>query len=95
MSAILKFDFQKRKQLCFSEVNYLKYTHTHTHTPTHTHTHTQKTLKVNISQTLVEPVLLYGSEKLNQTSGDKFGWLLYQAFQSSPKHQLKICMEAS
>ena len=26
MSAILKFDFQKRKQLCFSEVNYLNYT---------------------------------------------------------------------
>ena len=26
MSAILKFDFQKRKQLCFTEVNYLKYT---------------------------------------------------------------------
>ena len=26
MSAILKFDFQKRKQLSFSEVNYLKYT---------------------------------------------------------------------
>ena len=26
MSAILKFDFQKRKQLRFSEVNYLKYT---------------------------------------------------------------------
>ena len=26
MSAILKFDFQKRKQLCFSEVNYLTYT---------------------------------------------------------------------
>ena len=25
MSAILKFDFQKRKQLCFSEVNYLNY----------------------------------------------------------------------
>ena len=41
MSAILKFDFQKRK-LRFSEVNYLNYTHTHTHThphpPTHTHT---------------------------------------------------------
>ena len=32
MSAILKFDFQKRKQLRFSEVNYLNYTHTHTHT---------------------------------------------------------------
>ena len=26
MSAILKFDFQKRKQLRFSEVNYLNYT---------------------------------------------------------------------
>ena len=26
MSAILKFDFQKRKQLLFSEVNYLNYT---------------------------------------------------------------------
>ena len=26
MSAILKFDFQKRKQLCFSVVNYLNYT---------------------------------------------------------------------
>ena len=26
MNAILKFDFQKRKQLCFSEVNYLNYT---------------------------------------------------------------------
>ena len=26
MKAILKFDFQKRKQLCFSEVNYLNYT---------------------------------------------------------------------
>ena len=26
MSAILKFDFQIRKQLCFSEVNYLNYT---------------------------------------------------------------------
>ena len=26
MSAILKFDFQKRKQLSFSEVNYLTYT---------------------------------------------------------------------
>ena len=26
MSAILKFDFQKRKQLRFSEVNYLSYT---------------------------------------------------------------------
>ena len=26
MSAILKFDFQKRKQLCFSEVKYLNYT---------------------------------------------------------------------
>ena len=26
MSAILKFDFQKRKQLHFSEVNYLYYT---------------------------------------------------------------------
>ena len=26
MSAILKFDFQKREQLCFSEVNYLIYT---------------------------------------------------------------------
>ena len=26
MSTILKFDFQKRKQLCFSEVNYLNYT---------------------------------------------------------------------
>ena len=26
MSAILKFDFQKRKQLHFSEVNYLNYT---------------------------------------------------------------------
>ena len=26
MSAILKFGFQKRKQLCFSEVNYLNYT---------------------------------------------------------------------
>ena len=26
MSAILKFDFQKREQLCFSEVNYLNYT---------------------------------------------------------------------
>ena len=25
MSAILKFDFQKRKQLRFSEVNYLNY----------------------------------------------------------------------
>ena len=30
MSAILKFDFQNRKQLRFSEVNYLNYTHTHT-----------------------------------------------------------------
>ena len=29
MSAILKFDFQKRKRLRFSEVNYLNYTHTH------------------------------------------------------------------
>ena len=27
MSAILKFDFQKRKQLHFSKVNYLNYTH--------------------------------------------------------------------
>ena len=27
MSAILKFDFQKRKQLCFSEVNYLSKLH--------------------------------------------------------------------
>ena len=26
MSAILKFDFQKRKQLRFSEVNYVNYT---------------------------------------------------------------------
>ena len=26
MSAILKFDFQKREQLCFSEVDYLNYT---------------------------------------------------------------------
>ena len=26
MSAILKFDFQKREQLRFSEVNYLNYT---------------------------------------------------------------------
>ena len=26
MSTILKFDFQKRKQLCFSEVNYVNYT---------------------------------------------------------------------
>ena len=26
MSAVLKFDFQKRKQLRFSEVNYLNYT---------------------------------------------------------------------
>ena len=26
MSAILKFDFQKRKKLRFSEVNYLNYT---------------------------------------------------------------------
>ena len=26
MSAILKFDFQKRKQLLFSEVKYLNYT---------------------------------------------------------------------
>ena len=26
MSAILKFDFQRRKQLRFSEVNYLNYT---------------------------------------------------------------------
>ena len=26
MSTILKFDFQKRKQLRFSEVNYLNYT---------------------------------------------------------------------
>ena len=26
MNAILKFDFQKRKQLRFSEVNYLNYT---------------------------------------------------------------------
>ena len=26
MSAIVKFDFQKRKQLRFSEVNYLNYT---------------------------------------------------------------------
>ena len=26
MSAILKFDFQKREQLCFSEENYLNYT---------------------------------------------------------------------
>ena len=26
MSAILKFDFQKKKQLCFSELNYLNYT---------------------------------------------------------------------
>ena len=26
MSAILKFDFQKREQLGFSEVNYLNYT---------------------------------------------------------------------
>ena len=26
MSAILKFDFQRRKQLRFSEVNYLSYT---------------------------------------------------------------------
>ena len=26
MSAILKFDFQKREQLHFSEVNYLNYT---------------------------------------------------------------------
>ena len=26
MSAILKFDFQKRKQLRFSQVNYLNYT---------------------------------------------------------------------
>ena len=26
MSAILEFDFQKRKQLRFSEVNYLNYT---------------------------------------------------------------------
>ena len=26
MSAILKFDFQKREQLPFSEVNYLNYT---------------------------------------------------------------------
>ena len=26
MSAILKFDFQKREQLLFSEVNYLNYT---------------------------------------------------------------------
>ena len=26
MSAILKFDFQKRKQLRFSEINYLNYT---------------------------------------------------------------------
>ena len=26
MSAILKFDFQKRKQIRFSEVNYLNYT---------------------------------------------------------------------
>ena len=26
MSAIMKFDFQKREQLCFSEVNYLNYT---------------------------------------------------------------------
>ena len=26
MSSILKFDFQKRKQLRFSEVNYLNYT---------------------------------------------------------------------
>ena len=26
MSTILKFDFQKRKQLCFSEVDYLNYT---------------------------------------------------------------------
>ena len=29
MSAILKFDFQKRKQLRFSEVNYLNYTKRH------------------------------------------------------------------
>ena len=35
MSAILKFDFQKREQLRFSEVNYLNYTHTHTHPHTH------------------------------------------------------------
>ena len=28
MSAILKFDFQKRKQLRFSEVKYLNYTKT-------------------------------------------------------------------
>ena len=26
MNAILKFDFQTRKELCFSEVNYLNYT---------------------------------------------------------------------
>ena len=29
MSAILKFDFQKREQLGFSEVNYLNYTKKH------------------------------------------------------------------
>ena len=29
MSGILKFDFQKRKQLRFSEVNYLNYTKRH------------------------------------------------------------------
>ena len=29
MSAILKFDFQKREQLRFSEVNYLNYTKKH------------------------------------------------------------------
>ena len=24
-----------------------------------------------------------------QTTGEKFGWLLYQAFKSSPKHQME------
>ena len=41
MSAILKLNFQKRKQFHFSEENFLNYTHIHP--PTHTHTHTQKT----------------------------------------------------
>ena len=49
MSAILKFDFQKRKQLRFSEVNYLNYKHTRTqkeekNTETKTNKQTKKTI---------------------------------------------------
>ena len=45
-------------------------------------------VKVNVFQTLVEPLFLYGLET-RDTTGEKFGWLLYQAFNSSPKHQLE------